>query len=116
MARLSTMVTLLNGNWLALRGGRPSIRVLVQILIGRGYLVEVCLFPHNVLLLVPAADRPFSLFFHDALLTVRKQAVTPVFLTRVSESDKSSTSAFGCSNDDSDAVDPDFPELGRRRW
>ena len=36
--------------------------------------------------------------------------------TQGTESDESSTSAFGESNDDSDAVDPDLPELGRRRW
>ena len=36
--------------------------------------------------------------------------------TQGTESDESSTSAFGDSNDDSDAADPDFPELGRCRW
>ena len=116
MARLSTTVTLPNRNWLALRGGRPSVRVLVQLLIGRGYLVEVCLFPHNVLSPVPAAKRPFLLFFRDALLTVRKRAGTQVVLTCVSKSDESSTLAFGCSNNNSDPVDPDFPESGRHHW
>jgi hypothetical protein len=116
MACLSTTVTLPNGNRLALGGGRPSVRVLVQLLISRGYSVEVRLFPHNVLSSVPAADRPFSLIFREALLTVRKQAVTPVVSTRVSESDESSMLAFGCSNNNSDAVDPDFLELGKRRW
>jgi hypothetical protein len=111
MVRLSTTVTLPNGNRIALRGGRPSVRVLVQLLIGRGYLVEVCLFPNNVLLLVPAAD-----IFRGALLTVRKREVALVILSRVTESDNFLTSAFGCSNNDSDAVDPDLPELGRCRW
>ena len=37
-------------------------------------------------------------------------------VTQGTESDESSTLAFGESNDDSDAVDPDLPELGRRRW
>ena len=36
--------------------------------------------------------------------------------TQGTESDESSTSVFGDSNDDSDAVNPDLPELGRRRW
>ena len=78
--------------------------------------MEVRLFPHNVLLSVPAADSPFLLFFHEALLTVRKQAVTTFVLTCVSKLDDSSTLAFGCSNNDSDAVNPDFPELGKHRW
>ena len=71
MARLSTTVTLPNGNQITLRGGRPSVRVLVQLLTGMGYSVEVRLFPNNVLSLVPAADRPFSFFFRGVLLTVR---------------------------------------------
>ena len=36
--------------------------------------------------------------------------------TQGTELDESLTSAFGESNNDSDAVDPDSPELGRRRW
>ena len=116
MARLSTTVTLPNGNRIALRGGRPSVRVLVQLLTGRGYSVEVRLFPNNVLSSVPAADRPFSFSFRGALLTVRERAGGPVALSRISELDESSTSAFGHSNDDSDAVDPDCPELGGNRW
>ncbi len=36
--------------------------------------------------------------------------------TQGTESDESLTSAFGESNDDSNAADPDLPELGRRRW
>ncbi len=116
MARLSTMVTLPNGNWIALRGGRPSIRVLVQLLIGRGYSVEARLFPNNVLSSVPAADRPFSLFFRGLLVTVRERAGAPVASSHISESDESLTLAFGHSNNDSDAVDPDFVELGYNRW
>ena len=117
MVRLSTiMVTLPNGNRIALRGGRPSVRVLVQLLIGRGYSVEVRLFPNNILLSVPAADRPFLLIFRGALLTVREREVAPVVPSCVIKSDDSSTSAFGCSNNDSDAIDPDLPELGRRHW
>ena len=116
MARLSTTVTLPNGNRITLCGGRPSVRVLIQLLIGRGYSVEVRLYPNNVLLSVPAADRPFSLFFRSALLTVRERAGAPVILSCISESGESLTSAFGHSNDDSDAVDPDFPELGYNRW
>ena len=116
MAHLSTTVTLPNGNRIALCGDHPSVHVLVQLLTGRGFSVEVCLFPNNVLLLVPAADRPFLFFFCGALLTVRERAGAPVALSRVSELDESSTSAFGRSNDDSDAVNPDFPELGSNRW
>ena len=59
MARLSTTVTLPNGNRIALRGGHPSVHVLGQLLTGRGYSVEVHLFPNNVLSSVPAVDRPF---------------------------------------------------------
>ena len=36
--------------------------------------------------------------------------------TQGTESYESLTSAFGESNNDSDAVDPDLPELGRRWW
>ena len=36
--------------------------------------------------------------------------------TQGTKLDESLTSAFGDSNDDSDAINPDFPELGRRRW
>ena len=78
--------------------------------------MEVHLFPHNVLMLVTAVDRPFLLFFRNALLTVCKRAGTRVFSARVSESDESLMSALGCSNNNSDAVDPDFLELGRRHW
>jgi hypothetical protein len=116
MARLSTTVTIPNGNRIALRGGRPSVRVLVQLLTGRGYSVEVRLFPDNVLLSVPVADRPFLFFFHGTLLTVRERAGDLVASSCVSESDESLTSAFGRSNDNSDAVDPDFLELGGNCW
>ena len=112
MACLSTTVTLPNGSRITLHGGRPSFRVLVQLLTGRGYSVEVRLFPLNVLLSVPAADRPFSFFFRGALLAVRERVVDPY----ISESDKSSNLTLGHSNDDSDAVNLDFPELGRNRW
>ena len=78
--------------------------------------MEVRLFPHNVLLSDPAAYRPFLLFFRDALLMVRKQAVTPVISARFSESDESLTSVFECFNNNSDAVDPNFLELKRRHW
>jgi hypothetical protein len=116
MACLSTTVTPPTRNWIALCDGRPSVRVLVQLLIGRGYSVEVHLFPNNILLLVPAADRPFLFFFRGALLTVRERAGVPIVSSRVSESEESLTSAFGRSNNDSDAVDPDFPELGYNHW
>ena len=116
MVCLSTTVTLPNGNRIALRCGHPSVRVLVQLLIDRGYLVEVHLFPNNVLLSAPAVDRPFWLIFRGALLTVSKREVAPVVSPRVTESDDSLTLAFGCSNDDLDAVNPDLPEVGRRRW
>ena len=36
--------------------------------------------------------------------------------TQGAESDESSMSAFGEANDDSDAVDPEHPESGRRSW
>ena len=36
--------------------------------------------------------------------------------TQGAESDESSTSAFGEANDDSDAVNPEHPESGRRSW
>ena len=116
MARLSNTVTLPNGNRIALRGGRPSVCVLVQLLTGRGYLVEVCLFPNNVLSSVLAVDRPFLFFFRSALLTVCARTGAPVTLSCVSESDESLALAFGCSNNNYDAVDPDFPELGSNRW
>ena len=74
MARLSTTVTLPNGARIALRGGGPCVRVLIQLLTGRGYLVEVRLFPNKVFSLVPAADRPFSFLFRGALLTVCERA------------------------------------------
>ncbi len=114
MACPSTTVTLPNGDRIALRGGRLSVRVLVQLLTGRGYSVEVCLFPNNVLSSVSAADRPFLFLFRVTLLTVRKRA-GPVASSHISELDKSSTSAFGHSNNDSDAVNPDCPKLGRNR-
>ena len=116
MAHLSTTVTLPNGNRIALCGDHPSVHVLVQLLTGRGFSVEVRLLPNNVLSLVPATDRPFSFFFCGALLTVRERVSARVALSRVFKSDESSTSAFGCSNDNSDAVGPDFPELGSNHW
>ncbi len=36
--------------------------------------------------------------------------------TQGAESDESLTSAFGEANDNSDAVDPEHPESGRRSW
>ncbi len=36
--------------------------------------------------------------------------------TQGTELDESLTSAFGESNNDSDAINPDLPELGRHRW
>ena len=102
-----TTVTLPNGDQIILVGGRHSVCVLVQLLGSRVYSVEVRLFPLNDLLLVPAADRPYSLFFRDALLTVRAPAVA--LAAQISKSEVSLC-------DDSSAVNPDFPELGRRAW
>ena len=58
----------------------------------------------------------FLLIFRGTLLMVGEREVAPGVLSRVTESDDSLTSVFGCSNDDSDAVDPDLPELGRCSW
>ena len=107
--RTITTVTLPNGNRLQLRGGRQSVRVLVQLLVSRGYSVGVCLAPLNVLSLVPAEDRPFSFFFREALLTVREQAVA-VVAAPLSDSEESS--GWVCDSDDSSTVDPDRLELG----
>ncbi len=101
--RTITTISLSNGSRLLLRGGRHSLRVLVQLLVSRGYLVGVRLAPRNVLSLVPAEDRPFSFFFRDALLTVREQAAP--------RSD-SEEGPWVSSSDDSPAVDPDRPWLG----
>ena len=68
----------------------------------------VRLAPLNVLSLVPAEDRPFSFFFHDALLTVREQV--PVVAAPLPDSEESSV--WVSDSDDSSAVDPDHPELG----
>ena len=106
--RTITTVTLPNGNRLQLRGGRQSIRVLVQLLVSRGYSVGVCLAPLNVLSFVPAEDRPFLFFFCDALLTVREQAVAPAAAALDSEE----SSVWVGDSDDSSVVDPDHPELG----
>ena len=62
MAPPRTMVTLPNGDQITLVGVCPSIRVLVQLLGSRGYLVEVRLFPLKVLSLVPATDTCFGWF------------------------------------------------------
>ena len=105
MAPPRTTVTLPNGDQIILVSGRPSVRVLVQLLCSRDYAVEIRLFPFNDLSLVPAADRPSSFPFRDALLTVRAPAVAPVAWAQISESEVSSC-------DDSSAVDPDFPEFG----
>ena len=106
--RTITTVTLPNGNRLQLRGGRQSVRVLVQLLVSSDYLVGVRLAPLNVLSLVPAEDRPFSYFFREALLTVREQAVAPVVAAPESEE----SSVWVSNSDDSSAVDPDRRELG----
>ena len=108
--RTITMVTLPHGNRLPLRGGRQSVRVLVQLLVSRGYSVGVCLAPLNVLSLVPAEDRPFSFFFREALLTVCEQAVAPVVAAPLLDSEESSV--WVSASNDSSAVDPDRPELG----
>jgi hypothetical protein len=105
MAPPRTTVTLPNGDQIILVGGHPSVRVLVQILGSRGYAVEVHLFPLNNLSLVPTADRPFSFFFRDALLTVCAPAVAPIVSAQISKSEVS-------SYDNLSAVDPDLPELG----
>jgi hypothetical protein len=109
MAPPRTMVTLPNMDQIILVGGHPSVRVLVQLLSSRGYAVEVRLFPLNDLSLVPAADSPSLFFFCDALLTVCAPAVAPGVSAQISELGESSC-------DDSSAVNPDFPELGRRSW
>ena len=110
MAPQGTAVTLPNGDQITLAGGRPSIRVLVQLLGSRGYSVEVRLFPLNILSLVPAAARPSSFFFRDALLTVRAPAVAPVISAPIFDSEESSV--WATSSADSSAVDPDRPWLG----
>ncbi len=107
MAPPRTTVTLPNGDQIILVGGRPSVRVLVQLLGSRGYSVEVCLFPVNDLSLVPAVDRPSLFFFRDALHTIRAQAVAPA--AQISKLEVSSC-------DDSSPVDPDIPELDCRAW
>ena len=84
MAPPRTTVTFPNGDQITLVSGRPSVRVLIQLLGSRGYSVEVHLFPLNVLSLVPAADRPSSFFFRDAILTVRTPAVAPVISAPIS--------------------------------
>ena len=96
------MVTLPNGDQITLIGGRPSVRVLVQLLGSRGYSVEVCLFPLNILSLVPAKDRPSSFFFCDMLLMVCTPAVAPVISAQISESEESLVS--DSPSDDSSAV------------
>ena len=48
-------------------------------------MVKVCLFPHSTLLLVPVVDRPFLLFFHNALLVVCKPVVDPAILALISK-------------------------------
>ena len=106
--RTITMVTLPHGNRLPLRGGRQSVRVLVQLLVSRGYSVGVRLAPLNVLSLVPAEDRPFLFFFRDALLTVREQAVAPV----AAAPDSEESPVWVSDSDDSSVVDTDHPELG----
>jgi len=108
--RTITTVTLPNGNRLQLRGGRQSIRVLVQLLVSRGYSVGGRLAPLTVLSLVPAEDRPFLFFFRDALLMVREQAVAPVVAAPLPDSEESSVWVSG--SNDSSAVDPDHPKLG----
>ena len=110
MAPQQTTVTLPNGDKITLVGGCPSVRVLVQLLGSRGYSVEVRLFPLNVLSLVPAADRPSSFFFCDALLTVCAPAVAPVVSAPISDSEESSV--WATSSADSSAVDPDRLWLG----
>ena len=86
MAPPRTTVTLPNGDQIILVSGRPSVRVLVQLLRSRGYAVEVRLFPFNDLSLVPTADMPSLFAFRDALLTVRAPAVAPVISAQISES------------------------------
>jgi hypothetical protein len=113
MTPSSTTVTLPNGNQITLISGHPSVRVLVWLLGSRGYSVEVRLFPLNVLSLVPAVDRSSSFFFRDALLTVHAPAVALGVSAPLSDSEESSTSEAGQSNDDLPAVDPDLPGLGR---
>ena len=108
--RTITTVTLPNANRLQLRGGRQSVRVLVQLLVSRGYLVRVHLAPLNVLSLVPAEDRPFLFFFREMLLTVREQTVAPVVAAPLLDSEESSV--WVSASNDSSAVDPDCPELG----
>ena len=85
-----TTVTLPNGIRLQLQGGNQSVRVLIQLLVSRGYSVGVRLAPLNILSLVPAEDRPFSFFFRKALLTVREQAVALVVAATLSHSEESS--------------------------
>ena len=103
--RTITTVTLPNGNRLQLRGGRQSVRVLVQLLVSRGYSVGVRLAPLNVLSLVPAEGRPYSFFFRKALLTVCEQA--PVVMAPLSDSEDSSV--WVRASDDLSAVDPVRP-------
>ena len=106
--RTITTVTLPNGNRLQLRGGRQSVRVLVQLLVSRGYSVGVRLASLNVLSLVPAEDRPFLFFFRDALLAVCERAVAPV----AAAPDSEESSVWVSDSDNSSVVDPDHPELG----
>ena len=112
MVCLSTMGTLLIGDLLALCDSRPSVHVVVQLLVDMGYLLEARLFPNKVLLLVPCHGQAVFLFFlRKTLLTVCKQVGALVVLACVSKSEESSTLVFGCSNKNSDAVNPDIGEL-----
>ena len=118
MVLIRTTVTLPNGDRIRLVGGRPSVRGLIQLLINRGYLVEVRLFPTNILLSVPVVGRPFLLFFRNAFLTVCKPAVSLAFsasISKLEESLESSVLWFHVPSN-SDAVNSEFPELGRRGW
>ncbi len=76
--------------------------------------MDVHLFPLKDLSFVPAADRPSSFFFCDSLLTVCTSAETQVVLVPISDLEESSV--WVSPSDDSSAVGPDFPGLGRKSW